>query len=171
MYGYDSQAFILDAKNMGVPQTRRRVFVIARRKDLNLPPLSLAFSEPEIPFIEVRNPQQEGKITPLCLGMWKLRQNGDRSIGAICRRARSKTTMFSIWLVYDEEPCPTLVTNEHILFSFPRELMEDELRKIATFPMDYDTSGIDLRFLVGMCVPPVMTAQIAHQIDKQWFTR
>ena len=40
---------------------------------------------------------------------------------------------------------------------------------IGTFPMDYDFKTLRPQYLIGMSVPPIMTAQIAHQIWLQWF--
>ena len=37
-----------------------------------------------------------------------------------------------------------------------------------TFPEDYNFLDIDLYYLIGMSVPPVMTAQIAKQVYEQW---
>ena len=51
--GYDVQIFLLNSATMGVPQSRERVFFIARRKDLNFPPLVLNFDEKPIPFGEI----------------------------------------------------------------------------------------------------------------------
>lgn len=170
-YGYDVQAFVLDAQNMGVPQVRRRCFVIGRRKDLRLPPLSLDFNEPVIPFKDIRDPAHFGKIEELSLAMWKVRQAGDKSIGDTCLRSRRKTSMFSVGYVYDSLPVPTIVTLRHVLFDSPRNMTDEEVLKAATFPVDYDWTGADLQFLCGMCVPPVMTAQIAHQIYLQLFSK
>ena len=39
----------------------------------------------------------------------------------------------------------------------------------GSYPMDYDFVGMDEKYLIGMSVPPVMTAQIASQIKEQWF--
>ena len=47
--GYDVQIFLLNSATMGVPQS----FFIARRKDLNFPPLKLHFEEKPIPFGEI----------------------------------------------------------------------------------------------------------------------
>jgi DNA (cytosine-5)-methyltransferase 1 len=35
--------------------------------------------------------------------------------------------------------------------------------------MDYNFKKIDPQYLIGMSVPPVMTAQIATEIYNQWF--
>lgn len=38
-----------------------------------------------------------------------------------------------------------------------------------TFPQDYDFGDQYYMFILGMSVPPVMTAQIAKQIQRQLF--
>ena len=41
----------------------------------------------------------------------------------------------------------------------------------GTYPLDYDFQGIEPKYLIGMSVPPVMTAQIANQIWEQWLSK
>lgn len=169
--GYDAQAFVLDAQTMGVPQVRRRCFVIARRRDLNLPPVSFNFNEPVITFGEYRERGVEGRIDALSGAMWQYRQPSDKSIGEICERVRRKTSRFSVCLAHDHLPVPTLVTCRFICFAEPREMTDKEVLLTATFPQDYDNEGANLTFLTGMCVPPVMTASISHEIAKQCFRK
>lgn len=169
--GYASQTFVLDAQYMGVPQVRRRCFVIARRKDQGFNPLTLNFCEPVITFGDIREKDHFGKIEELSLAMWKQRKMGDKSIGDVCLRTRRKTSRFSVCFAYDHLPVPTLVTLTHVCFDHPRNMTNMEKLWAATFPEDYDYTGADVTFLTGMCVPPVMTAQIMHQIAKQWFNK
>ena len=167
--GYDTQVFILDAQNMGVPQVRRRCFVIGRRKDLHFQRLTMQFNEERICFGELRDRDYEGYLDPMRKAMWRARIDGDTGIGDTTKRERGHATSFSYAYAYDHLPCPTLVTVPHISFSAPRFLSETEIREVATFPLDYDHTGANLVFLTGMCVPPVMSAQIAYQIAKQAF--
>ena len=51
--GYEVQLFLLNSATMGVPQSRERVFYIARRKDLNLPRLHLYFAEEPVRFGQI----------------------------------------------------------------------------------------------------------------------
>lgn len=37
--------------------------------------------------------------------------------------------------------------------------------------MGYNFNSIEPKYLIGMSVPPVMAAQIAHQIYLQWFKK
>jgi DNA (cytosine-5)-methyltransferase 1 len=43
--------------------------------------------------------------------------------------------------------------------------------KIGSYPSDYDFKKSDPGYLIGMSVPPVMTAQIAHRIYEQWLSK
>jgi DNA (cytosine-5)-methyltransferase 1 len=45
----------------------------------------------------------------------------------------------------------------------------DEVKMIGSYPLDYNFKNIDANYLIGMSVPPVMTAQIATEIYNQWF--
>lgn len=124
--GYTPQVFVLDAQFMGVPQTRRRCFVIARRNDLNMPPLRLEFSEPIIPFRDIMDPTTEGYCSKFGMAMWKQRRYGDKSLSDVSERTRRRTSRFSVGYVYGHLPSPTLVTLEHYLFDIPRIMNERE---------------------------------------------
>src|SRR3990167_1980754 len=53
--GYTVQIFLLNAATMGVPQKRERVFVLCRKRDLNLEDIKVDFKERIIPFGEIEN--------------------------------------------------------------------------------------------------------------------
>jgi DNA (cytosine-5)-methyltransferase 1 len=38
----------------------------------------------------------------------------------------------------------------------------------SSFPTDYNFGSLDPRYVMGMSVPPVMMAQIATEIKRQW---
>ena len=50
-----------------------------------------------------------------------------------------------------------------------REISVKEFSLCGTYPLDYNFKKIKPKYLIGMSVPPVMTAQIARQIYLQWF--
>lgn len=167
--GYDAQLFVLDAQFMGVPQRRRRVFIVGRRRDLNLPRLSLDFREPVIPAEEVRD-GAEPPIENVTLSQWKLRQSGDRTIADTVQRAEGRVSNFATAYVYPDAPCATLVQTRHVWFDAPAYTSDRELLLFASFPADYAGGG-KIVFLTGMCVPPVMTANIAYEINRQMFQK
>lgn len=138
--GYDAQLFLLDAQFMGVPQRRRRVFIIGRRRDLNLPRLSLDFQEPVIPAREVRD-GNEPPIEKVTLSQWKLRQSGDRTIASTVQRAEGRVSNFATAYVYPDAPVPTLVQTRHVWFDVPVYTSDRELLLSASFPTDYEGGG------------------------------
>lgn len=170
--GYQVQLFLLNSKNMGVPQSRERVFFIGLRKDFDLPKLKLEFREPIISFGKIKDKLGEKLSTEYQLNIWNHRNLGDKHFGDVNKRLRGKESRFNARFAYDHLPAPSLTTgrNEIIHFAEPLFASDSELLKIATFPVDYNHKKT-ARFLAGMCVPPVMTAQIATQIYEQWFRR
>ena len=140
--GYDAQLFVLDAQFMGVPQRRRRVFIIGRRRDLGLPRVELNFREPVIPAGEVRDDTFGGEpLRDVSLRRWKLRRPGDRCFGDISLRSEGAASNFTIKLVPKLEAAPTLVTARNAWYDTPRRANDRELLHFASFPEDYRGGG------------------------------
>lgn len=172
--GYEVQLFSLHAGSMGVPQKRERVFFICRKKCFKRPPLKINFNEKPIPFSEIK---EENCQAPECFKFpqsEKIRleyiQYGDRDLRNADRRYRGKASFFNQTLIYDNDVAGTITgQDKQYVFSEKRKLSNKEIGLIGTFPQDYDFGDVKPTYLVGMSVPPVMTAQIAHQIYLQWF--
>jgi len=183
--GYYVQHFLLDASNMGLPQRRERVFFICLRKDLatqflhssdmftQLPKIKMEFNEPKIVFNEVK----DGKGRDIPKGLktaWNLRKNGDIDLSCTNDREFNKpNSQFNQNYLYDDIVCGTLVSKEdgHILFNEGKYLSDTERMKIGSYPLDYNFGKLRTYYLIGMSVPPVMTAQIAKQVYEQWLSK
>ena len=167
--GYTVQVFLLNAASMGVPQKRERVFFIGHRKELGFKPLKLAFNEKAIPFKFVdegqvnRKPIRDGikdyyKITPM---------------GKCVSTVHPKGMYFGTYKQHPEMVSNTCIADSGGgIMLHPTEdgyLTDNEYIQIGTYPLDYNFKSIEPKYLIGMSVPPVMTAQIAHQIYLQWF--
>ena len=183
--GYYVQHWLLDASKMGVPQRRERVFFIALRKDLakpflnvvdmfnTQPILNLDFNEPPIPYKLIKDSKGR-QITEHKLKAWQLRQPQDSKISHSKVHAKMKETDFSTHYAKDNEVLHTLIGKgwvTQISYSDPIHLSNTEWIKSGTFPQDYNFIALDPTYLIGMSVPPVMTAQIAHQIYLQWLNQ
>lgn len=183
--GYDIQHILLKAHKMGVPQKRRRVFFIAIRKDLVInflgqkdlfntsPHINLNFKEPHILFKEIQN--ELGKdISDFYLELWNKKVLTDKDFSDINNRVRNKpNTGFSQALIQKNEVCRTLTSQNDCIvkYDYPKFLSDDEKIKIGSFPLDYNFLSIAPSYLIGMSVPPVMTAQIATRIYNQWLSK
>jgi DNA (cytosine-5)-methyltransferase 1 len=158
--GYEVQLFLLNASTMGVPQKRERVFFVARRKDLKLPELKLSFNEKPILFKEVSdNGDTKANLNQLYTRYWNEAKE-EMPVGKFCQKIKIKNNSI----------CNTIVANgDHYHPHYCRALNKTELCQIGSYPLDYNFGTLQPKYLIGMSVPPVMMAQISHQIYLQWF--
>lgn len=182
--GYYCQHWLLDASKMGVPQRRERVFFIALRKDLAkpflkqmnlfdiLPELNLVFNEPEILFKNVYHNYCDRELTGAVLNVYNEAKKGETDLRYAAERLKGKQDFFGYKLTYMDSIPLTIMGNDNvIIYGEKRYRNFDELCECGSYPKDYDFSGNKPEYLIGMSVPPVMTAQIATQIYAQWLAR
>lgn len=167
---YDTQVFLLDSSNMGVPQKRQRVFIVARRIDLELPKLELKFNEDRILFRDVETDEDptSKKLSQTEQEIWNNRKYGESGLAKTLIRLGKKGNRFTTSYVYRNKVLSTITASDNsILFHSPRKLNNTELKLASSFPMDYSFLNIPVRYLVGMSVPPVMMANVAYEIYNQ----
>jgi DNA (cytosine-5)-methyltransferase 1 len=184
--GYYCQHWLLDASKMGVPQRRERVFFICLRKDLAepflyqkdmftvVPSIKLKFKESLISFKKVKKDEIGFKnVTQTIKRLWNNKRLGDIDLSSVSKRIDNRPNHFFNWMLIYEDKVPYTVTGDckNILFNECRYLSNTELKLIGTYPTDYDFLGNKPSYLIGMSVPPVMTAQIATEIYNQWLSK
>jgi len=167
--GYDTQLFLLNGAKMGVPQRRERVFFIARRKDLDLPRLSLGFNEKMLLFGKVRSehgvPLKEGTAARKLMDN---RKPTDRRLSDINLRLYGEMKGFSNYIWSDNQVCGTIASGGSYFRMHDGEGMsKEDFINVQTFPQDYDFLDQQPQYVCGMSVPPVMMARIAHEVDRQ----
>ena len=181
--GYYVQHWLLDASKMGVPQRRERVFFIALRKDLATPflyqkdmftvapKLNLEFKETQISFKEATFDfwdKEELLFETNCLGTeWDKLEEGGQS-----------EKYFQLVKIDSNKVCPTITAGcgqkSTASISHPvrrGKLNSNELCACGTYPQDYNFIKSRAGYIIGMSVPPVMTAQIAKQVYEQWLSK
>ena len=184
--GYYCQHWLLDASKMGVPQRRERVFFIALRKDLSnqfmvqkdmftiLPQLKLEFNEKQIKFIDVYKNYTDRPLSQNKKKIWDLRKFGDGDFEDINKREFNILNRhFNHKFIYHDSSNINTITATDlcVLFEEPRYRNFDELCECGSYPKDYDFKGNKPEYLIGMSVPPVMTAQVAKQVYEQWLSK
>jgi DNA (cytosine-5)-methyltransferase 1 len=179
------EPYLLDASTMGVPQRRRRVFFVAIRTDLSeqfmeqvdmfqvAPKLDLEFNEKEIVFSEFAD-YSGPNITEYAKRAWDVRIESDSNIAESKKRVPGmKVSDMNTGYVFDNKVCQTLTSKGNcgsLLYSKPIRLSKNEFCNIGSFPQDYNFT-CNFGYLIGMSVPPVMTAQIASNIYDQWLSK
>lgn len=181
--GYYCQHFLLDASKMGVPQRRERVFFICLRKNIAAyflhqpdmftlsPLLKMNFNERPITYWEIKS--EIGKrASDLYFERWKHKIDSDNNFGDITERINNSGSCFSDVFAKDNLVMPTITSKGGIYdFNTGHFISDDSFKKSGTYPLDYDFQTNRIPYLVGMSVPPVMTAQIASNIYDQWLSK
>lgn len=184
--GYYCQHWLLDSSKMGVPQRRERVFFVCLRKDLatsflvqkdmftTVPELKLVFNEKEIPFSYVYEQKDyDRKITDVAKRIWDKRILGDSGFEDINLREFNKPNSgFNRKFIYLDKVSNTVTAkDECVLFNEARHRSKKEIIKCGSFPSDYNFLKIKPFYLIGMSVPPLMTARISNEIYEQWLSK
>jgi len=180
--GYYCQHWLLDASKMGVPQRRERIFFVCLRKDLagqfleqldmftEVPKLELNFNEPPIFFHEIdkkTDNNQDANTTQTALKYWHLTTPGE-SFSKVANGS------FFNWIRLADNKVPNTIpaqTNYTYHSNVCRPLNKSEYSLIGSYPKDYNFIDLKPVYLIGMSVPPVMTAQIATKIYEQWISK
>jgi DNA (cytosine-5)-methyltransferase 1 len=157
--GYQVKARLMNAMYYNVPQSRKRIIFIGVREDLDIVP---TFPKPQSRPMAVKEviqhlEKKEGHITPLMHKRWFKTKIGE-PIGK-----------FNLEMKLDpNKPCPTLCkSNRRYHYKYPRELNEDELKVLASYPSDFKfLSRISARERIGNSVPPNFMKAIAEHIQK-----
>ena len=170
---------------MGVPQKRERVFFIALRKDLAEPflyqktmfdvepELKLEFNEKPILFKEIKSDGDRKKISETIFNAYDYCMNKRTPDFAQYYEVNfNKRKYFNTRLIFDNAICDTIKSDcTHVIEGERAYINDNELKKAGSYPKDYNFVNSKVSYLIGMSVPPLMTAKIAEQIKLQWLDK
>lgn len=165
--GYNVQIFLLNSASMGVPQRRERVFFIGHKKELNFKHLKLDFNEKPVLYKYIEDGSIGKLITGEALNLWNICPEGSS-----LSKVHHKGNYFGSFKISPNIVSNTIIASESspiLHYNKPNHISNSDLCKIGTYPLDYNFKTLKPKYLIGMSVPPIMTAQIAHQIYLQWF--
>jgi len=178
--GYDVQLFLVNAADCGVPQTRERVFFVAKRKDIAGGKLTFAPAEKWISlkdaFVDVENTEEQLKevnaeSSSVVERIYDKTKPGT-SFAIAAKKEIGKKTYFN-WMRLDaNKPSFTIPAHWRSIFhwSEKRRLTAKELCIVSSFPIDYNFRSHSIAgYMMGMSVPPYMMAELADCIRDQWF--
>lgn len=175
--GYRPQLFLLNSADCGVPQKRERVFFVAVRNDIYVPPLKLAPVHRWISAGEATSDVQEltaaekidTKATENDLKWWTKTACGS-DYGVASMTATGKQTGFSIKKLSGNEPSNTLPASDVIRhWRECRKLTFREFKRLGSFPDDYHAKTDKIgKYMIGMSVPPKMAEVVARAVCQQW---
>jgi len=178
--GYYSNHWVLDGSKMGLPQKRERVFIVSVRKDIcdkyfegYFPHIDMNFYEKRISFEEATKEfwtEPGKKLTLTGQKYWPMCEEG-KSFASI---PEANGSYFNWLKVNRNEPAPTLTAHSEVIFHpvLPRNLNEWEYKLCGSYPLDYVVKkGVDVKYLIGMSVPPLMVQKLSERIKEFIFDK
>ena len=163
--GYKVKHWLLKGENMGVPQTRHRVFFVATRLDFDLDKIDMAFNYEPITYGEIKIGEHKQKNTKVSnASMFAIK--GDALVSSIMERLYNKKTYFTEPIVWGESVSPTITSggNEIWIENTGTHLNKEEIINAQTFPQDYNFLNQRVKYICGMSVPPIMIKRIVNRL-------
>ena len=167
--GYKVMHKLLKGEQMGVPQTRHRVFFIATRLDFDLENIDLNFNYEPITYGEIK----EGDVRPLGenteyrkLTIASLPH--EKCIADVNLRLYKKNSGFQSYFIEDNWVIPTQRAKPDLIDRKEVATVSAEtLRNCQTFPQDYKfepNTYSNIGYICGMSVPPIMIKRIVTRL-------
>lgn len=161
--GYQVKHWLLKGENMGVPQTRHRVFFIAVRDNFDFDNLNMSFNYEPIIYGEIKSGKERisnGKINSVIKQM----QSGEKFCDTM-KRIYGKYSGFSRVVIGCDDIFPTQTAGHADVWlkNGNRPSLTDVIHA-QTFPEDYDFAGQSVEYICGMSVPPIMIKRIVTRL-------
>ena len=174
--GYQVKHWLCKGENMGIPQTRHRVFFIALRDDVDfdLHTLDMSFNYEPITYGMIKSKKGDefserakaGKLYNLLLQA----EPHDKTICDVVVRNGGKPTAFQEKIIHDDDVCVTIrASHSFNAYRWP-EMTKTTVQDVInaqTFPQDFDfcrTGKSHISYVCGMSVPPVMIKRIVQRL-------
>ena len=159
--GYKVKHWLLKGENMGVPQTRHRVFFVATSLDFDLERLDMSFNYEPITFGEVKEGVgNEAK----CYELLAKANENDRCLADVLLRVENRYSRFTEMIVWDNIVSPTLHGHGFYRGNDKVKFSVEDYRNCSTFPRDYKWLSEPASYICGMSVPPIMIKRIVNRL-------
>lgn len=168
--GYTVNHYLCKGENMGVPQTRHRVFFIAFRNDLNFDfdKLNMCFNYEPVTFGEAKEGvgyNIKGKLYNILL----LALPNEKDMGEVTKRVFNKRSCFNQKIIHDNEVMCTIPAGHNCLWRYTEKtkISKEDIINCSTFPRDFNfinNSFANISYVCGMSVPPIMIKRIVNRI-------
>lgn len=171
--GYRVKHWLCKGEQMGVPQTRHRVFFIAVRNDIafDLEKLDMTFNYEPILFKEIKKGNGR-KPSEKALLLLNNTNPEDTLLSDAYYRVFGKRSWFTHTLCRDNYVMPTVVAGHGCMWRMEDKqgCADSDYINGQTFPQDYDFGNQNVSYICGMSVPPIMIKRVvARLIDSGLF--
>lgn len=162
--GYKVMHKLLKGEEMGVPQTRHRVFFIATRLDFDFENLDLNFNYKPIAYGQIK----EGvgaNVSQECKRLLNIATPKEKSLAEVLVGNNEKRSRFNEKIVWDKDICCTIQSHGMYRGNDKCKFSLGDYRNAQTFPKDYQfDSTSQAAYICGMSVPPIMIKRIVTRL-------
>lgn len=167
--GYKVKHWLLKGENMGVPQTRHRVFFVATRLDFDLNKIDMVFNYEPITYGEIKQGIGEELNKETVVYDWLLKSNQqDKNLGDTVMRYGLPEKLFNKKILWEHNVVQTVVSSSYLYRGKEKTRVScEDIINAQTFPQDYnfiDRSCKNVQYLCGMSVPPIMIKRIVNRL-------
>lgn len=172
--GYFAHHWLLKGEQMGVPQTRHRVFFVAIDAKLQIDPsyIDMSFNYEPVTYGDIK----EGEMFPLkessiYYPIIEQANDKDNCIADTRRRIGEKGSAFQVMYLRDTTVVPTIRSNPDLIDLKAKSYVSVEtIRNSQTFPVDYLFPKFTkhyVGYICGMSVPPIMMKRLVTRLIEQ----
>ena len=166
--GYHVKHWLLKGEEMGVPQSRHRVFFVATRLPFNLDSINMYFNYEKVTYGEIKEGNGPYNPDSQWYDLLGKARDGDKALRDIRVRNGLSAGQFNCMLCWEKDILPTISAKLEYYDPIERtKLSKETIRNSQTFPQDYDF-GSDLAgnvcYICGMSVPPIMIKRLVTRL-------
>ena len=167
--GYKVKHWLLKGENMGVPQTRHRVFFVATRLDFDLDKIDMVFNYEPITYGQIKSGNGDiarEKLIDLLDYVIPYENDFEQAY----YRKFGKRSLFNMEIVYENSILKTIASMscaESVVFDTKRYISIQDIISSQTFPCDYNFFNQErknIKYICGMSVPPIMIKRIVNRL-------
>ena len=169
--GYKVHHWLLKGEQMGVPQTRHRVFFVAIKKTnpFDLFSLDMSFNYEPVTYGEIKQGTGEELNKDTVIYQWLCKaEECDKRISDTIVRHGEKEKLFNHRICWPHRIMQTIAGVGEILRGEEKTRVSvEDIVSAQTFPQDYIFPERNFRtatYLCGMSVPPVMIKRVVNRL-------
>lgn len=161
--GYTVKHWLFKGENMGVPQTRHRVFFVATRLDFDLNSLDMSFNYEPITYGVFKSQNEKTAKGKMSVAIKQARPNED--VDEVMYRFYGVHSGLTHRIARPKEVYPTQTADHSDIWTESGNHPSDEdVLHAQTFPEDYKFGKEKVEYICGMSVPPIMIKRIVGRL-------
>lgn len=169
--GYNTKHWLCKGENMGVPQTRHRVFFVAVRDDVEFDSdrIDMSFNYEPVTYGEIKDGTGEELNPQTTVYKWLCKANReDKRLGDTIVRLGEKEKLFNERICWEHNIVQTVASGGGMYRGTEKTRVScEDIVNASTFPQDYDflkRTRANVQYICGMSVPPIMIKRIVTRL-------